>query len=61
VEAAGIAVRSCSMFIMVFLFPSYLPLVIMRVHEHAKFALKEEEREKVSILNAPEVSLLCLY
>jgi hypothetical protein len=60
VEAAGIAVRSCSMFIMVFLFPSYLPLVIMRVHEHAKFALKEE-REKVSLLNAPEVSLLCLY
>ena len=58
VEAAGLAVRACSKFVMVLLSPCYIQLVMMRVREHAELDLKEqekerrekEEREKVSIL-----------
>ena len=66
VEAAGFAVSAWCTFIMVLLFPSYLPLVIRRVSENAMFHLKEQEkdeREKVRtavlVLTFPKVLLRC--
>ncbi|CAL4998704.1 unnamed protein product [Urochloa decumbens] len=45
-EAAGLAVRECSKFVMVLLSPSYIPLILMRAREHAQFDLKEQEKER---------------
>ncbi|KAJ1268434.1 hypothetical protein BS78_07G134800 [Paspalum vaginatum] len=46
VEAAGFAIGAWCKFIMVLLFPSYLPLVIRRVAENALFYLKEQEKDE---------------
>ncbi|CAO2175429.1 unnamed protein product, partial [Urochloa humidicola] len=46
VEAAGLAVRACSKFVMVLLSPSYIPLILMRAREHALSDLKEQKKER---------------
>lgn len=60
VEAAGLAVRAWSGFVMVLLGPPYIPLIIMRAREYAQFDLEEQEKERKEKEKRDEVLVLHL-
>ena len=53
VEAASLAIRACSKFVMVLLSPCYIMLVMMRVREHAEFDIKEQKKEREKVDTTP--------